>query len=120
MTTTKLFSFQSPSSGDAGCVALNVLRDVLAEEAQRIDEVGAKAMNPLSHSQTVDRYRPEIEDAIFAVNDLEQAVREAFAMRHAGTGMLREMLLSLLARQASVAPASTSETKAVENPAQNS
>jgi hypothetical protein len=54
------------------------------------------------------------------VNDLEQAVREAVAMRHAGPVMLREMLLSILARQASVAPASPQETKAVETPAANS
>ena len=74
-------------------------------------------MNPLSHSQSVDRYRPEIEDAIFAVAELEQAVREAIAMRHAGPVVLREMLLSLLARQASASPALTPETKAVENPA---
>jgi hypothetical protein len=86
----------------------------------RITHALSWVMNPLSHSQTVDRYRPEIEDAIFAVNDLEQAVREAVAMRHAGPVMLREMLLSILARQASVAPASPQETKAVETPAANS
>ena len=53
-------------------------------------------MNPLSHSESVDRYRLEIEDAIFAVNDLEQAVREAITMRRAGPVVLREMLISIL------------------------
>ena len=71
-------------------------------------------MNPLSHSQTVDRYRPEIEDAIFAVNDLESAVREAITMRQAGPVMLREMLLSVLNRKNMSAPALTPKTKAVE------
>jgi energy-coupling factor transporter ATP-binding protein EcfA2 len=53
-------------------------------------------MNPLSHSQSVDHYSPEIEDAIFAVNDLEQAVRKAVAVHHAGPLVLREMLVSLI------------------------
>jgi len=53
-------------------------------------------MNPLSHSESVNRFRQEIEDAVFAVNDLEQAVREAVLMRRAGPTVLREMLLTLL------------------------
>jgi ABC-type dipeptide/oligopeptide/nickel transport system ATPase component len=56
-------------------------------------------LNPLSHSQNVDRYRTEIEEAIFAVNDLEFAVWEAVAMRQAGPVMLREMLLGMLFRK---------------------
>jgi hypothetical protein len=53
-------------------------------------------MNPLSHSQSVDHYRPEIEDAIFAVNDLDHAVRKAVAVRHAGPLVLREMLVNII------------------------
>ncbi|EDY83158.1 hypothetical protein VDG1235_2782 [Verrucomicrobiia bacterium DG1235] len=53
-------------------------------------------MNPLSHSQSVDRYRPEIEDAIFAINDLEQAVHNAIAMKSVGPVVLREMFLGIL------------------------
>ncbi|MCZ7640400.1 MAG: hypothetical protein M5U12_32710 [Verrucomicrobia bacterium] len=53
-------------------------------------------LNPLSHSQTVDRPRQEIEDAIFAVAELEESVRRAIAAKHAGPAVLREMLLALL------------------------
>ena len=38
--------------------------------AQRIDHSVSWVLNPLSHSQTVDRYRKEIEDAIYAVDEL--------------------------------------------------
>jgi hypothetical protein len=44
MKSSKLISFQSLPSGDDVGVALNLLRDALAEEAQRINEEGAKAM----------------------------------------------------------------------------
>lgn len=62
----------------------------------RIGHALSWVMNPLSHSQNVDRYRPEIEDAIFAVDELEQAIQRATIMRQAGPLMLREMLLTLL------------------------
>ncbi len=62
----------------------------------QIDHALIWVMNPLSHSQSVDRYRPEIEDAIFAVNDLDQAIRKSLAMRQAGPVMLREMLLNII------------------------
>jgi hypothetical protein len=63
----------------------------------RIDHALTWVMNPLSHSQGVDGYRPEIEDAIFAVHELEQAVATALAMRQAGPVVLRQMLLGHLA-----------------------
>jgi hypothetical protein len=34
-------------------------------------------LNPLSHSETVELYRLEVEDAIFAVDELENAVEQA-------------------------------------------
>lgn len=67
--------------------------------ARRINHALSWVMNPLSHSQSVDRYRPEIEDAIFAVAELEQAIREAITMRQVEPVILREMLLSLLANR---------------------
>lgn len=66
------------------------------ELKQRITHALSWVMNPLSHSQSVDRYRPEIEEAIFAVSELEHAIREAITMRQAGPVMLREMLLTLI------------------------
>lgn len=69
---------------------------VPVELKDRVTKALRWVLNPLSHSESADHYRPEIEDAIFAVNDLEIAVREAIAMRHAGPVLLREMLLSLL------------------------
>lgn len=69
---------------------------VPTELKERIAHALSWVMNPLSHSQSVDRYSGEIEDAIFAVNDLEQAIRQAVALRQAGPVLLREMLLALL------------------------
>jgi hypothetical protein len=69
---------------------------VPVELKQRITHALSWVMNPLSHSQSVDCYRPEIEEAIFAVNELEQAIREAITMRQAGSVILREMLLTLI------------------------
>jgi len=63
---------------------------------RRISHALSWVMNPLSHSQSVDRYRPEIEEAIFAVNDLEHAIDEAIAMKQAGPVVLREMFVTLM------------------------
>lgn len=50
MKSSKLISFQSLPSGDDVGAALNLLRDALAEEAQRINEEGAKAMKAGDYS----------------------------------------------------------------------
>jgi len=50
MRSSKLISFQSlPGDDDVGA-ALNLLRDALAEEAQRINDEGAKAMKSGNYS----------------------------------------------------------------------
>jgi len=77
---------------------------VPVELKQRITHALSWVMNPLSHSQSVDCYRPEIEEAIFAVNELEHAIREAIAMKQAGPVMLREMLLTLINSRSSLQP----------------
>jgi energy-coupling factor transporter ATP-binding protein EcfA2 len=69
---------------------------VSTELKERITHALSWVLNPLSHSQSVDRYRGEIEDAIFAVNELEQAIRRAIAIRQAGSILFREMLLHLM------------------------
>lgn len=66
------------------------------ELMERITHALSWVLNPLSHSQSVDRYCTEIEDAIFTVNELEQAIDNALAMKQAGPVLLREMLLGLL------------------------
>ena len=50
MKTTKLISFQPLQTDDDVGAALNLLRDALAEEAQRINEEGAKAMKAGDYS----------------------------------------------------------------------
>ncbi len=77
---------------------------VPVELKSRLTHALSWVMNPLSHSQSVDRYRPEIEDAIFAVNELESAIRDAIAMRQAGPVLLREILLSLIAARVGTQP----------------
>lgn len=66
----------------------------------RISHALRWVLNPLSHSQSVDHYRPEIEAAIYAVNDLEFAVHEAISIQDADSRMLRELLLSILQSRA--------------------
>jgi hypothetical protein len=53
---------------------VSVVPNVLAN---RINHSVSWVLNPLSHSQTVDRYTREIEDAIYAVDDLAVAVSRA-------------------------------------------
>src|SRR5262249_12060194 len=50
---------------------------VSAALKNRITHAVSWVLNPLNHSQSVDRYKPEIEDAVFAVDELERAVRDA-------------------------------------------
>jgi len=71
-------------------------RVVSAVLENRIQHAVSWVLNPLSHSQTVDRYRPEIEDAIYAVDELESAVKRAISLEKAGPVLLRQMLLSML------------------------
>jgi energy-coupling factor transporter ATP-binding protein EcfA2 len=49
--------------------------------ASRINHSVSWVLNPLSHSQTVDRYRREIEDAIYAVDELTVAVHRALQVQ---------------------------------------
>ncbi len=54
---------------------------VPTELASRISHSVSWVLNPLSHSQTVDRYRREIEDAIYAVDDLAIGVNRALQIQ---------------------------------------
>jgi hypothetical protein len=83
---------------------------------KRIEHAVSWVLNPLSHSQTVDHYRPEIEDAIFAVDALETTVKQAIATQAVGPVALRQMLLALLA-QRSVPPAAPPTVAPAPDPA---
>lgn len=56
-------------------------------------------LNPLSHSQTVDRYRREIEDAIFAVDELEAAIGCALRPPNPALAVLRQMFCGCLSQR---------------------
>lgn len=71
-------------------------RVIPLELEQRIGHAVSWVLNPLSHSQTVDRYRAEIEDAIYAVDALEVAIKKALALRSVQSATLIQMLASLL------------------------
>lgn len=61
----------------------------------RIEHAVSWVLNPLSHSQTIDRYRREIEEAIFAVDELEAAVRRAlFPQNQVAVLFLRQMVVA--------------------------
>ena len=72
-------------------------RKVVSDEIrEEVAHALSWVLNPLSHSESVDRYRREIEEAIFAVDDLEQSIQRAVVLREAGPVPVREMLLTLL------------------------
>lgn len=80
-------------------------RLVPLELDKRIEHAVSWVLNPLSHSQTVDRYSKEIDEAIFALDELETVIKKAISYQAAGPLMLREMLLILLqAKSQPVAP----------------
>jgi hypothetical protein len=71
----------------------------------RIEHAVSWVLNPLTHSQTVDRYRREIEDAIYAVDELERTVQHTLRSPEPAQTVIRQMLLRLLdARIAVLAP----------------
>jgi hypothetical protein len=53
-------------------------------------------LNPLIHSESVERYRVEIEQAIFAVSDLEGAIHDVNAQQEIVLQIERSVLLQLL------------------------
>lgn len=53
-------------------------------------------LNPLSHSEIIDRYRREIEDAILAIEELEVVVNQAVSGEFTLRLQQRELLLRLL------------------------
>jgi energy-coupling factor transporter ATP-binding protein EcfA2 len=66
----------------------------------RIQHALSWVLNPLSHSQVVDRYRAEVEDAVYAVDELRSAVQHALRARKADPRILLEMLATVLAGRA--------------------
>jgi energy-coupling factor transporter ATP-binding protein EcfA2 len=63
---------------------------------KRIEHAVSWILNPLNHSQTVDRYRAEIEDATYAIDDLNRAVKHAIAAPSVRLTAGVEELISLL------------------------
>jgi len=53
---------------------------------ERITHALSWVMNPLSHSQSVERYRSEIEEAIFAVLDMAMSGRIVISQHHQPAG----------------------------------
>lgn len=76
------------------------------ELERRIEHAVSWVLNPLSHSQTVDRYRTEIEDAIYAVDELNTFIKEALTLRSVHPIVLMQMLSSLLKARIAVLQAS--------------
>jgi hypothetical protein len=64
--------------------------------ANRINHSVSWVLNPLSHSQAVDRYRREIEDAIYAVDDLAAAVHRALQVQKTRPIELLQYLATVL------------------------
>ena len=71
--------------------------------AAQIEHAVSWVLNPLSHSQSVARYRREIENAIFAVEELERAVQRALRPPNSvSQSVMRQMLLRLLHNRISI------------------
>ena len=75
--------------------------------ANRINHSVSWVLNPLSHSQTVDRYRREIEDAIYAVDDLAAGVHRALQVQKTRPIELLQYLATALNARAVQLAAST-------------
>lgn len=63
---------------------------------KRIEHAVSWVLNPLSHSQGVDRYRAEIEDAIYAVDELQVALERVKRRPSVRSTILIEHIVSLL------------------------
>lgn len=63
---------------------------------KRIQHAVSWVLNPLSHSQSVDRYRAEIEDAVYAIDDLQVALERAKGRPSIRSTIAIEELVSLL------------------------
>lgn len=63
---------------------------------KRIEHAVSWVLNPLSHSQPVDQYRFEIEEAIYAIDELGVAVKQAIAPPSASPPIAFELIISLL------------------------
>ena len=63
---------------------------------KRIQHAVSWVLNPLSHSESVDRYRAEIEDAIYAIDDLQVALERAKGRPSIRPTILIEEIVSLL------------------------
>ncbi len=66
----------------------------------RIEHAVSWVLNPLSHSQSVGLYRLEVEDAIYAIDELESNIKIALAMRSLRPTQLIGMLASILRARA--------------------
>jgi hypothetical protein len=75
-------------------------RVISVELERRIEHAVSWVLNPLSHSQSVDHYRSEIEDAIFAVDELVTSIKTATAMRAVRPTILIQMLCCVLKARA--------------------
>lgn len=62
----------------------------------RVEHAVTWVLNPLSHSQTVDRYRSEIEDAIYVVDALDGAVKLALQLQKAQPAAVMQEIVRLL------------------------
>jgi hypothetical protein len=63
---------------------------------RRVAHALSWVLNPLSHSESVDRYRAEIEEAIFAIDDLQRAIREVVTEQEVLIQAERSTLMRLL------------------------
>jgi energy-coupling factor transporter ATP-binding protein EcfA2 len=72
------------------------VRVVPPDLAKRVDFALRWVLNPLSHSQSIERYRSEIEGAVYAVDELKTAVKLAKSYTKAEPTVLRQLLLSIL------------------------
>lgn len=64
-------------------------------------------LNPLSHSEPINRYGKEIKDAIFSVDELERVVRKSAMDEHHDLILLRRILIGLIGNNPKVTNAPT-------------
>lgn len=72
------------------------IRYIPSELATRIDHSVSWILNPLSHAHSIELYRREIEEAIYAISDLRRTMEQAISGQLQQLTEKREILLRLV------------------------
>ena len=76
-----------------------MLRIVPEDIAERVAHALSWVLNPLSHSETIERHRGEMLDAVFALDELDRALDYARRGKALDIDDLRQRLTDLISHR---------------------